>query len=122
MLEGMPIGPHPDHLRHRQWQDRGVTHDSSDRWEVSFANGKKAALSAIMQGDTAKVLSIVFDRLYVLRNQLIHGGATWNGIVNRAQLQDCVNLMGKLVPVVIEIMLNSSDTIWGDACYPVINS
>lgn len=28
------------------------------------------------------ILSILFDRLYVLRNQLVHGGATWNSDVN----------------------------------------
>jgi hypothetical protein len=28
--------------------------------------------------------------------------------------------MGKLVPVVIEIMLDHPETLWGDACYPVV--
>jgi len=51
---------------------------------------------------------------------LIHGGATWNGSVNREQMRDCVNLMGKLVPPVIEIMMDHPQTSWGDACYPVV--
>ena len=91
-------------------------------WQARFLRGKQRAHKLLAQGQTPELLALVFQRIYTLRNQLMHGGATWNGIVNRAQLQDCVNLMGKLVPVVIEIMLNSSDTIWGDACYPVINS
>jgi len=28
--------------------------------------------------------------------------------------------MGKLVPVVIEIMLDHPETLWEDACYPVV--
>ena len=96
------------------------THDSSDRWEVSFSNGKKAALSAIMQGDTVKVLGIVFDRLYVLRNQLIHGGATWNSQINRAQIADGAVILGTLVPLVIAIMMEHPEQEYGDVFYPVV--
>jgi hypothetical protein len=66
------------------------------------------------------VLGIVFNRLYTLRNQLMHGGATWNSAVNRDQVRDCVNLLGKLVPLVIEVMLDNPNTLWGDACFPVV--
>jgi hypothetical protein len=69
-----------------------------------------------------QVLSIVLARLYVLRNQLIHGGATWNGSVNRHQVRDCANLLGKLVPIVIEIMMDHPEHDWGVATYPVINT
>ena len=96
------------------------THDSSDRWEVSFSNGKKAALSAIMQGDTVKVLGIVFDRLYVLRNQLIHGGATWNSQINRSQIADGAAILGTLVPLVIAIMMEHPGHDYGYALYPVV--
>jgi hypothetical protein len=55
-----------------------------------------------------------------LRNQLIHGGATWGSSINRDQVRDCVGFMGKLVPLVIEVMLDNPGTLWGDACYPVV--
>jgi hypothetical protein len=35
-------------------------------------------------------------------------------------LRDCVNLMAKLVPVVIAIMMSSPNALWGDAVYPVV--
>lgn len=95
-------------------------HDSSDRWEVSFANGRKAALAAVMQDDTARVLGIVFDRLYVLRNQLIHGGATWNSRINRAQIADGTAILGTLVPLVIAIMIEHPEQDYGDVLYPVV--
>ena len=95
---------------------------SETDWQDRFSRGKQRAHKLLAQGQTPELLAVVFQRIYTLRNQLMHGGATWNSMVNRAQLQDCVNLMGKLVPVVIEIMLNSSDTIWGDACYPVVSN
>lgn len=96
------------------------THDSSGHWETGFANSKKAALAAVMQGDTAKVLGIVFDRLYVVRNQLVHGGATWGGRVNRAQIADGATILGTLVPLVIETMMEHPGQDYGDVLYPVV--
>jgi len=90
------------------------------QWRRKFRNANKEARTALAQGDTAMVLSIVLSRLYTLRNQLMHGGATWNGAVNRDQIRDCANLLGKLVPLVIEIMMDSVDTLWGEASYPVV--
>ncbi len=96
------------------------THDSSDRWETSFAGSKKAAMAAVMQGDTAKVLGIVFDRLYVLRNQLAHGGATWNSQINRAQLADSVAILGTLLPIILGLLIECRDRDFGDVLYPVV--
>lgn len=95
-------------------------HDASGSWETSFAAAKKRALDAVMANDTATLLSIVLDRLYVLRNQLIHGGATWDGATNRAQLRDGTAILGTLVPQVIELMMAGGDEAWGGAAFPVV--
>ena len=91
------------------------------QWKERLAKGKKTAAILLAKGNTPELLRLVFHRIYTLRNQLMHGGATWNSQVNCAQLQDCVNLLGKLGPVVIELMLNNPDEMWGDACYPVVS-
>jgi len=91
----------------------------SDNWEEKFRRARQAANASLARRDTAVVLSIVFSRLYTLRNQLIHGGATWNSQVNRDQLRDGNQLLGEVVPVVIEIMLENARVHWGEACYPV---
>ena len=93
---------------------------SEAQWKERLAQGKKMANQALASGNTPQLLGVVFNRLYTLRNQLIHGGATWNSSVNRKQLKDCANLLGKLVPVIIELMMAHPDTLWGDACYPVV--
>jgi len=95
-------------------------HDSSNRWEISFNASHKAALASIMQGDTAKVLSIVFDRLYVVRNQLVHGGATWNSSINRAQVKDGVRILAAIVPAILMLMLEHPEFEFGEALYPVV--
>lgn len=93
---------------------------SESQWKERLAQGKKMATLALASGNTPQLLGGVFNRLYTLRNQLIHGGATWNSSVNRKQLKDCANLLGKLVPLIIELMMAHPDTLWGDACYPVV--
>ena len=91
-------------------------------WQTRFAKGKKMAQHALASGRTPVLLGAVFNRLYTLRNQLIHGGATWNGKVNRKQLRGCGQLLGKLVPVIIALMLDHPEVDWGPACYPVVES
>lgn len=95
-------------------------HDASDRWKRSFEGSSKAALASIVSGDTARVLSIVFDRLYVLRNQLVHGGATWNSSVNRAQLRDGVRILSALLPAMLKLVLDHPELDFGDVLYPVV--
>jgi hypothetical protein len=93
-----------------------------ENWQTSFNKAKQAAQLALMSKDTAKVINIVFNRLYTLRNQIVHGGATWNSSVNRDQLRDANKILGKIIPVIIDILINNVEQDWGKACYPVINS
>ncbi len=94
---------------------------SADEWEARFKTSRRAAERALASGDTLVVLGVVLARLYVLRNQLIHGGATWNSRVNRTQVRDCASFLAKLVPVVIEILLDHPAQDWGAATYPVVD-
>lgn len=73
-----------------------------------------------MSGDTLKVLGVVFDRLYVLRNQIVHGGSTWNSSVNRAQVRDGATIMMTVVPTLIDLMLDHPELDFGAINYPVI--
>lgn len=92
-----------------------------DNWELRFENAKKAAQYAIEGQETAKLLSIIFDRLYVLRNQLVHGGATWNSQVNRKQVRDGAALLLSLLPVFVDTMISNPNEDWGAPYYPVVD-
>lgn len=94
-------------------------HDDSDAWRTRFAKAKQAALLALMQNDTAKLLGIVFDRLYVLRCSLVHGGATWNSRLNRPQVHDGVRLMERLVPAMLALMIEHPGLELGPISFPV---
>lgn len=89
-------------------------------WQEQFASANRAAQAALGGRDTVTVLSIVLSRIYTLRNQIVHGGATWNSSVNRGQVRDCVAFLSKLVPAIVSIMMDHPETLWGDASFPVI--
>ena len=92
-----------------------------DNWEHQFSERRKEALKALLDRDTHFVLNAVFDRLYVLRNQLVHGGATWNGSVNRDQVRDGARIMAFLVPLFIDLMMDNPQVDWGPPNYPVVS-
>ena len=71
---------------------------------------------------SVELIQLVMRRLYQMRNQLIHGGATYQSRVNRDQVRDSANLLGKLIPLIIEIMIDNPDEAWGDIYYPVVDA
>ena len=91
-----------------------------EAWEPRFEAAKAYAGKALGRGDTLAVLGITLDRIYTLRNQLVHGGSTWDSDVNRDQVRDCARFMAALVPVIIEIMMDNPQTVWSGAVYPVV--
>jgi len=93
---------------------------SNREWKDKFSAAKRKANKALANNDSTALLTVVLARLYTLRNQIIHGGATWNSSANREQLRDVVNFLSKLVPMLIEIMMEHPEALWGDAHYPVI--
>lgn len=89
-------------------------------WRERFSRSKASAHRALGNMDAKKVFAVTFDRLYVLRNQLVHGGATWNSSVNRSQIADGARILGHIVPIVIHLMMENPNQLWGDPCYPVV--
>lgn len=84
---------------------------SEQQWTERFASGRRSAHQAQADRNTPAVLGAPFNRIYTLRNQVIHGDATWNSSVNRDHLRACSNLLGKLVPVIILLMPDKTDTL-----------
>lgn len=92
------------------------------QWQRSFDGARKKAHLALRdRSRTDTVLAIVLARLYTLRNQLIHGGATWHSSVNRDQVRDGTAILADLVPRVIHLLMANPEEDWGDPCYPVVD-
>ena len=95
---------------------------TDEGWQNAFEMAKTSANHALGARDAGKVLGLVLSRLYTLRNQLVHGGATWGSDVNRDQLSDSTRFLGKLVPKIIELMMDNPNTLWGDPSFPVVTA
>ena len=95
---------------------------TEQEWQDDFKTANAFANKALGFKNTEAVLSVIFSRLYTLRNQTLHGGSTWNSAVNRDQLRDAVAFLSKFVPFIIEIMMDNANQVWGEPCYPVVEA
>ena len=94
--------------------------DNHADWKPRFDESRKSFLRAFLDGNMKVVLDEVFERLYILRNQMMHGGATWNSSVNRVQVKAAADFLGFLLPIFIDIMLDNPNEDWGRPYYPVV--
>lgn len=102
------------------WKSRNGDRHFDD-WEDRLGASKRTILRAMGAKDTTTILQMLFDRLYVLRNQLVHGGSTWNSSVNRNQVRDGAAILGALVPTFIDLMMDNPTEDWGRPYYPVVD-
>ncbi len=97
---------------------RGVAgHEGWERW---FEASKKRVNKDLSAQNTPAILATLFDRLYVLRNQLLHGGATWRSGRNREQVSDGAQILGFLVPLFLDLMMDNPNEDWGTPSFPVV--
>ena len=120
---------------YRSFWDYRRTGEPTD-WEKWFELDKQKVTEALdvpglrpsrksggeTKANTSLVLSTLFDRLYVLRNQLMHGGATWKGRVNRRQVEEGKEILGFLIPLFVHLMMTKGWLEeWGAPPYPPIS-
>ena len=86
-------------------------------WRTAFEQAGNEAREALAEGDTETVISIVFERLYTLRKQLVHGGAAWDSSLNRKSVREGARILEFLVPLFIGIMLDNPRDEWGPPHY-----
>ena len=92
-----------------------------DAWkggfEAEIVDLKKALLS---DGKfTGRLLCLLFNRLYVVRNQLLHGAMSENTLWGSRQVSCGVTLLETLVPQMIDIILDGRED-WGKIPYPQV--
>ncbi len=101
------------------WKHQNGEHGYAD-WRDRLDRANVAIAAALRRQDTTTILSILFDRLYMLRNQLVHGGATFDSAINRAQVRDGCALLGFLLPIFIDLMMDNPGHPWRMPHYPVV--
>lgn len=95
---------------------RGLT----SGWEQSFQRANEAAMHHLNDRRVSEFLEIVLDRLYILRNQLVHGGSTFRSSVNRESVKTGHRVLELLIPAFVDIMMKNPGEDWGEIHFPVV--
>lgn len=89
-----------------------------DDFTSALERDKRAFRAVSNNMKTAEMLIVLFFRLNTLRNQLFHGAATWKGSVNPPQVIRGAEIISRVVPKMIEIMMLGPDKDWSNPSYP----
>ena len=89
-------------------------------WKKAFEKSNEDAIRYMSANNVGGVLEILLDRLYILRNQLMHGGATYKSKLNRKSVKDGSRILEMLIPIIIEIILENPEEDWGKLLFPVV--
>jgi hypothetical protein len=106
------------YVLYEYWQHQANPEAGID-WESELLDSVRKAHGYVKHRDAVKYLRLVLSRLYVLRNQIMHGSATWRSETNRKQVQDAAQVMRMFVPIMIDVMMEDPTQDWGDPLYPV---
>lgn len=94
-------------------------------WESTFKKKNQQVYNGLGNNDVSGVLEEVLSRLYVLRNQIFHGGKTFDKSLGQEQVRDGSRIMEALVPLILQIMQDDIDDeksgsgiVWGTLNYP----
>ena len=103
----------------RFWNHYYKKADSPD-WADSLIGCVNQTIRHLERGKhgTLSTLKILFGRLTELRNQLVHGGATWEGYVNRDQVRDGAKMMSRLLPVFLDLVVDNPNKFNSDIGSP----
>ena len=65
------------------------------------------------------ILNRILERIHFVRCQLLHGGATYNGRLNRNAVKRSSVMLGRLVPAMLEVLMEHGYADdWSGICYP----
>ncbi|MCA9251030.1 MAG: HEPN domain-containing protein [Phycisphaerae bacterium] len=67
----------------------------------------------------SNVLHLLFERLYVMRNQVMHGASTKGSKLNRRAMRECGTLLLEMIQSLLEVMIEHGvGEDWGNVCFP----
>lgn len=89
--------------------------------DKKLARNRRNVMVHLQNRSTVGVFQELFERLYVLRQQVFHGAATSGSKLNRSYLKAAASLMSKIIPAMIEVMVAAGPrTDWGNICFPPV--
>ena len=87
-----------------------------------LARSRRNVMVHLQNRSALGVFQELFERLYVLRQQVFHGAATSGSKLNRSYLKAAAGLLSEIIPAIIEIIIAVGPAAdWGDICFPPVD-
>jgi hypothetical protein len=77
---------------------------SKEKWVLALKRNNRIALRALEHRDIATLIFVIFERIYTLRNQLLHGSFCPNDICIHSDMRGATLMMSELMPVFLELL------------------
>jgi hypothetical protein len=83
--------------------------------------GANLARDHLREGRHAALLERLLDRIHFVRNQLVHGGSSYNGRLNRTAVRRASQMLDHLLVCFLQVIMEHGYMDdWGELCYPPI--
>ncbi|MBH58728.1 MAG: hypothetical protein CMJ82_16270 [Planctomycetaceae bacterium] len=101
------------YLNRKNWRKHEIKdHDQRDQSVLAYQQWRQTQ-------NWARIFDGLLDRIYLIRCQMVHGGATYNSGKNRRSVNDCNVVLNELINAVCMILIDKgTDHDWGIMCYP----
>jgi hypothetical protein len=74
----------------------------------------------VPEDNTVRALSVLFDRRYAIRTEILRGGPICKGVLNHRQPRDGATILGTRLPLFVDIMLGCPEIDSKRPLYPVV--
>ena len=90
--------------------------------EEKLKRSRRQAIMHFNDRSVVGVLEELFERLYVLRQQVFHGAATASSKLNRRAMKLGASILAAVIPAIIDIMITvGPEAEWGEVCFPPVS-
>lgn len=79
-------------------------------WQGEFEKAGRQISEAYVTNDLSFILSVLFDRLYLLHNQLKLGGSKWGSYKNQRSVRHGSEILYFFVPLFLTLMMDNPET------------
>ena len=84
---------------------------------------RRRVILHLQEASAVGVFEELFERLYVLRQQVFHGAATVQSKLNRSYLKAATQLLSWIIPAMVEIIIEAGpERDWGEVCFPPVKN
>ena len=79
-------------------------------WQGEFDKSRRKISEAYVTNDLSFILSVLFDRLFLLHNQLKLGGSKWSSYKNQRSVRHGNEVLYFFVPLFLTLMMDNPET------------